>query len=660
MDIKIPHSLLTQFLETKASPETIAHDLSLCGPTVDQLHHRKSDDLYDLEIITNRIDSASAFGVAREAAAILPEFGHKAKLLNNPYQNQLTDLGQLPSNQPIKLQILDSSLIPRFTAITLSNVEIKPSPKQTQDWLELSGQRPLNNVIDVTNELTLKYGQPVHVFDLDKITNQTMVLRESKKGEKILTLDGRTHILKGGDIVIEDGAKNLIDLCGIIGGGLSNVDDHTKNILLFVQIYEPKHIRRTSLYTQERTLAAQIFEKSPDPELVLPILIEGVRLLTLRANAKISSNLLDIYQKPKASKPIILDFNWLNRFIGIDLKAQKINSILNQLGFTTKLINQDKISVSTPSWRKNDINTKEDLAEEITRIYGYFRLPSILPANIIPNTQTDPLLKNEYQARSYLSNLGFTEIYNLSLVSQELFASTNLELDPKLVLNNPLSSEYQYLRTSLIPSLLTNLANNRGKTEPPLKIFELSHTYHSNNKTLPNETSTLTLATYGLDFLESKGHLEALAKHLHFDLHFNPLTSPSKPFIQNQSAKIYSDKTLLGIIGVIDPVTTTNFSLQETTIIIDLDFNKLNLKIDPIHHFTPVPRFASIFEDITISSTKPVGNLLSNLQQAHPFIINVSYLSSHQHNHTFHLEFNDPKGNLTQDQVNKIKTTIKG
>ena len=379
MDIKLPHSLLKEFLDTSARPEQIAKSLSLCGPTVDRITSYKNDYLYHIEVITNRIDSASAFGIAREAAAILPQFKYKAKIKNDPYQLNLKQLGDLPKNSPLNLQILDNSLIPRFTAIALTNTQVKPSPKPVQDWLNLSGLRPLNNVIDITNELTLKYGQPVHAFDLDKIANQQLILRESKKGESITTLDGRVHHLQGGDIVIQDGSGRLIDLCGIMGGQSSAIDSNTKNVLLFVQTYEPKHIRKTSLYTQERTLAAQIFEKRPDPELVLPTLIAGVKLLEQRANAIISSNLIDLYPDPAKNKTINLDLNWLNQFAGISLKPTQVSSILKKLGFTSKSITSQVLRVTVPSWRHHDINLTQDLAEEIIRIHGYFLLTSNLP-----------------------------------------------------------------------------------------------------------------------------------------------------------------------------------------------------------------------------------------------------------------------------------------
>ena len=182
-----------------------------------------------------------------------------------------------------------------------------------------------------------------------------------------------------------------------MGGQSSAIDSNTKNVLLFVQTYEPKHIRKTSLYTQERTLAAQIFEKRPDPELVLPTLIAGVKLLEQRASAIISSNLIDLYPDPAKNKTINLDLNWLNQFAGISLKPTQVSSILKKLGFTSKSITSQVLRVTVPSWRHHDINLTQDLAEEIIRIQAISAYhPTYL--HHYPQYQTNPLLHHEYQA----------------------------------------------------------------------------------------------------------------------------------------------------------------------------------------------------------------------------------------------------------------------
>ena len=660
MDIKLSHKLLSQFLETKATPKKIAKTLSLCGPTVDRLHQVSGDTIYDIEVITNRIDSASAFGIAREAVSILPQFGLKARLKNNPYQLKLKDLGHLPKNPPVKVIIKDKTLVPRFTCISLKNIVVKPSPKNVQKILKNSGLRPLNNLVDISNELTLKYGQPVHVFDLDKIKDGVMIVRESKAGEKILTLDGKTHTLKGGDIIIEDGQGNLIDLCGIMGGGLSSVNKNTKNVLLFVQNYEPKRIRKTSLYTQERTLAAQIFEKSPDKELVLPVLIEGVKLIKERASGEISSNLIDIYSQTFKAHSIELSLNWLNQFTGITLKKQKVTSILTNLGFKVTSSNSDKLICQVPSWRSQDISIKEDLAEEITRIYGYFRLPSVLPTSTLEDIRPEKILDTEKKLKHKLLALNFTEIYNLSLVSKELYEKAKIDIDPSLKLANPLSSEHEYLRRSLIPNLLQNLKDNQDHQKEPISIFELANIYlPRGQKDLPEEKPILTMITDKTSFRHHKGLVESLLQNLKIkDLKFKPFHHESLFWDSGSSAHIYSNNQYLGILGKPTSQVINNFQLKGQVFISNLDVSIISGLSSSIHHGQPLPKYPPVIEVVTISTNLSVGKLIEKIKQISRLITQVIYQESYNNKHTFKLHFSHPQRNLTQKEVNQLKTKI--
>lgn len=678
MDIKITHTLLKQYLDTKATPAQISDCLSLCGPTVERLEKTKNDYIYDFEIITNRIDSASAFGIAREAAAILPQFGIKADLISDPnktlslLKSQIASLKPKPIQDQIKVIIKDKSLVPRFSAIIIDNLKVKDSPKETCEMLTNLGQRPLNNLIDITNELTIKFGQPCHIFDLDKIKDQTLILRESKKGEQITTLDGKKHTLKGADLVIEDGEGRLIDLCGVMGGDLSKVDQNTKRALLFVQTYEPKHIRVTSLYTNERTLAAQIFEKSPDPEMVLPVLAEGVKLLLQRAGGNIASTILDIYEGKEAPKEIVLNLAWLNKFTGVNINPTQVKTILKDLGFSIKLKKEDLL-VTPPSYRDNDITIKQDLAEEIMRVYGLHKLPDTLPITNLPAesagipTQTEPLLSWEYKTRLFLSNIGFTEIYNLSLVGKDLFGKANLPIDPSVKIKNPLSQDQAYMRRSLIPSSLQVLEDNRGKAELPIRIFELSNIYLPQSKGLPAESADLpdehpilTITTQGDDYRHAKGYLESFLDHLQIkEVIFETMTEDSSIFDKDKTAHIYHKSHYLGLIGEAKDSVKINFALdpQVPTVITNLDFAEVAKHASNIHHFTRISQSSDIIEDVNIKSDKPIGDLLHSIKQQ-KYIVKVIYLNSHQKNHTFRIHFNNPNKQLEQAEVNKIKESL--
>jgi phenylalanyl-tRNA synthetase beta chain len=660
MDIKLSHKLLTQFLDTKATPKQIAHSLSLSGPTIDRIHKVKGDTIYDVEIISNRIDSISAFGIAREAVSILPQFNLKAKLKNDPYKLTLKDLGSLPSKPPVKVIIKNKTLVPRFTCISLENVTVKPSPKATQKILTSQGQRPLNNVVDISNELTLKYGQPVHVFNLDKIKKNTMVIRSSVNNEKITTLDDKILVLKGDDIVIEDGDQNLIDLCGIMGGKLSQVDQNTKNVLLFVQTYEPNRIRQTSLYTQQRTLAAQIFEKSPDPELVLPVLIKGVELLKERASAVPSSQVLDYHPKPYKPHSIPLSLAWLNQLAGLTFSQTKVSRILKSLGFKVSPQTKDKILCQVPSWRQKDILIKEDLAEEILRIYGYYRLPSTLPTTKLTHPKKDQVLVTEKRIKYHLLSLNFTEIYNSSLVSQKLFDKTKMNIKPSVELKNPLSIDHQYLRRSLIPSLLQNIEDNQKHSPQSLSLFELSNIYiPRGEKDLPDENPVLTFITHHLDFRSHKGITESLLKHLNVPkVNFKNIHEDSLLWDRYQSAQAYSGTDYLGIIGKPTPQVLNNFDLTTSVYVSNLCVETLSKLGSSRHQLTPLPKHSSIVETLTVQTNLKIGDIVKKIKNTSTLLTQITYLESYQNKHTFRLIFSHPKKSLTQKEVNQLKTKI--
>ncbi|KKU80673.1 MAG: Phenylalanine-tRNA ligase beta subunit, partial [Candidatus Gottesmanbacteria bacterium GW2011_GWA1_47_8] len=605
MDIKLPYSLLAEYIDTSAPVMKVVEALTLCGPTVDRVTPVGKDAVLDIEVITNRVDMASAFGIAREAAAILPQFGIAAKLKNNPYRNLQLAIPPAENQLPLKVQILDQSLVSRFSCLCLEDVVVGASAPDTVIMLEKAGLHSVNNVVDISNELTLRLGQPVHIFDYDKLLGNKMILRESRKGEKITTLDGRQHTLLGKDIVIEDGQGRLVDLCGIIGGQLSMVDENTHRVVLFVQTYEPKRIRRTSLYTQNRTLAAQIFEKNPDPALVIPTLNQGVALLTARTGAKVAGKLIDIKARLKQPAKIKLSLAWLNQLAGIEVSAINIRSILKRLGFT--VVGNNTLTVSVPTWRVHDIKLKQDLAEEVLRVMGYFRWPSHFPCTFLDKFDEEPILRLETKIKHFLAAVGFCEVYNYSLVNKTDLAQNDIAKTGAIALRNPLSADYTHLRTSLIPGVLSALAFNAPLAEK-LLIFELSNVYLGwDGEHLPEERPMLVLSGWSIDFRELKGYLESLFSHLHA----SPVT-----FRENDSqylgpaADIFIDNVLVGHIGLSKPGIAHHFRLPVCPLV-ELDLRQVLLRAFVPSQYQPVSIFPPVVEEVTIASKLSVGELLA-------------------------------------------------
>ena len=512
MNIKITYNWLLEYLDTDATPDQVSEYLSLCGPSIESIEKVGNDYVFDIEVISNRIDYASVFGIAQEAAAILPMFGKKAKFKTNPLKEYKFKniVGVDPRvDQKLTVKIIDPKLCPRFTAIVIENVKIAPSPKFISERLVACGIKSINNVVDISNYLMLALGQPVHTFDYDQIKGATMIMRESKKGEKVISLDEKEVTLPGGDIVMEDGSGRLIDLCGIMGGLNSAITEKTKNIVLFVQTYDKTRIRKTTMTTGVRTIAATFFEKGLDPERVEPTLVYGVELLEKYAGGKIGSKLYDIYPNPIKEKKIEINYELFEKKIGIKIEPKKINEILTNLGF---IVEVDQITV--PSFRTNDIDIPEDVIEEVARVYGYHNIPSVLqPAMYVSQPKDmEDLFVFQNRIKIFLKHLGLNEVINYSMISKGMIEDGGLKVEEHLRLSNSISEDIEYLRISLLPSLTKNIKENQGNKDV-LKLFEIAKVYLPKKGDLPNEVYKVGIAT-NTDFSDLKGIVEAIYKEL--------------------------------------------------------------------------------------------------------------------------------------------------
>ena len=356
MNIKITHNWLKEYLETDTNPEEIQKYLSLCGPSVERFEKRGNDYIYDIEVTSNRIDTASVYGIAREAAAILPRFNIKARL--KPFQ--LTEPKKI--NNPLPLSINDSShLCKRILAIVIDNVQVAPSPHYIRDRLHAANIRSLNNLVDITNYVMTEIGYPTHVFDYDRIHTQKFILRYAKQNEEIITLDKKKYHLNEEDIIIDDGTGRVIDLPGIMGTDNSVVTSKTKRVIFFMESNNPQAIRKSSLRYGIRTVAATINEKSPDPETAKLALLRGIDLFQKIAKGTVASNIIDLYPALQKIHTIDLSHEFINERIGVELRKDSIDQILKNLQFTIEYKTETIFSVTPPSYRALDITIPEDI-----------------------------------------------------------------------------------------------------------------------------------------------------------------------------------------------------------------------------------------------------------------------------------------------------------
>ncbi len=648
MDIKIVDSHLREHLETNAKPMDIAKALSLTSASIENvMPFGKNDFVYSVEITTNRVDMASVIGLAREASVVLPYFGFHAKLLplkmvNVKSKTNQTNSGQTKENPPLHITV-DQTLVRRICGIIL-DVKRKESPQYIKERLEASGIRSLNNLVDITNYVMLEVGHPCHVFDYDRLKNNTLVIRASKKGEKIVTLDRKEHVLPGGDIVADNGEGEIIDLLGIMGTANSVVTDKTKRILFFFDNNDPWRMRKTSMGLGIRTDAAALNEKGVDPELAMVGLERGVSLYKQVADGEVVSEVIDLYYKRPQSKTITVTMSEVNALIGVEVSQDKADKILTALGFSVQK-DSSSLLVGVPSWREGDVIIPEDVIEEIARIYGYHNIPTSLPPFSSHSFyhQSDNQFFWEQKIKDSCKYWGLTEVYTYSMVSETLFEGP---LKDAITLKNPLDTDHVYMRQTLTPSMLQVLADNKGREE--IRIFEIANIYKKSKQSkLPSETRSISFVLKGHmgTFAHAKGIIEQLFHELG---------------IENE---VFTDSDLGGIgasILLADKHLGTIEVMENDLVTAELDFEMLLKYATAKKVYTPLSKYPPITEDIAfiLDETIKTGDIIDTIQSIDTLIVNVALLDAYERSRTFHIVYQDKQRNLTTGEIGEIHKKI--
>jgi len=670
MNILIPSSWLSDFLKTKASTEEIARYLSLCSQSVEKIHQSDNGDkILEIEITSNRPDCLSVIGIAREANAALKSNGFASSFL--PPKKEKINLTSLPK-LPLKVTITPSSICPRFCALLIENVKVGSSPKIIRERIEKAGIRAIDNVVDVSNYLMIETGQPIHTFDYDKILGQKMMMRLSKKGETVTTLDGVERKLPGGDIIIADGSGRLIDLCGIMGAKNSAIDQNTRRVLFFVQAYDPVLIRRTSMFLGHRTEAAMRFERGIDLEAIPEVIFRGAKLIAQNASGKIASQLVDIYPHKKSPKIISLNFAKAVKIINAPLKPEKMIESLKMLEFKLQKRTKEGATFSVPSFRSEDISCQEDLVEEIARLYGYFNLKSILPPlpeNLTPPPEKpdlskkgkfEPLFSWEKKAKTYLCHQGLWESFSYSFLSQELI-NKGLIKKPYLRLKNPISAEFAYLRNSLFPSLLQTISQNQANF-PQISFFELANTYLSQRNNLPHEKRQLAVLSPEKNIFKVKGIIEGLFLEMGIkNYSFAPQKKEESPWAEEkEGVQIIAHQKPVGFLGFIDPQILNNFQTKIPLVGFVLDFEKLAQEATTAKTYSPLSSFPPVIEDLTFSFPPKtyLGPVITTVKTTSSLIKKVEITSAFSNHRTFRLTYQHPRRNLNSNEVKKLREKI--
>jgi phenylalanyl-tRNA synthetase beta chain len=655
MNIYIPHYWLLEHLETDADPQTIASCLSLCGPSVERIETIESEPVYDIEITTNRVDMMSVRGIAREAAAILPEFGIKASL--KPAKDALLDTISTPLGIDI---VNDPRLNHRILAIKIANVQIAPSPQWLQKRLLQVGQRPLNNIIDVTNYVMWEIGHPIHAFDYDRLEAKKIIVRTANPGESFVTLDNNTHTTVGGEVIYDDGTGTIIDLPGIMGTANTVVTNETKNVLLWVEANDGQKIRFTSMKHALRSQAAVLNEKHVDPTLGKNAIERATQLTLEIAQGAIGSTLYDEYPSPNDPQPISLEKKKLESYMGIAMEPERIQTILEHLGFavnTTGSTNEKVFIVTPPSYRATDVTIAQDVIEEIARIWGYHNFPSVVMDTAIPDNPDQYNFFLEHHIKTWLAGWGAQEVYTYSMVSKKLATQSGYAVPEHITIKNPLNDEYEYMRRTLLPSLAEVARKNPHNSRA---LFELQNIYIPNSDTdkenaLPQEALMLSLLMPN-SYSKLKGIVEALFQKLHIESVFIPDSAQQNVcFDLNTTARIQTKSgQMLGMIGRVSD------NLGDHIYGAEIDYKELAKHHRLYPHAIKITANPPIIEDLTFTlpHNSYVGMVSATIQEASSLIESVTIKSTYHQNVTFTLTYRSLTENLSNEMIEPVRKQI--
>ena len=489
--MKIVYDWLKEFVDVPAPAAELRTRLSLAGVAVDAIEESAAGAVLDAEITANRPDCLGHYGVAREVAAIY-------RTAVKPLQPKLAEAAEKASDAA-RVEIQAPDLCGRYTARVLRGVKIQPSPDWLRKRLEAIGQNSINNVVDVTNYVMFELGQPLHAFDLDKLAEKRIVVRQARAGEKIRTLDGAERSLAKDMCVIAD-ASRAVAIAGVMGGSESEIGFASRNILLESAWFDPISVRRTSKALGLRTEASYRFERGADLEMAELASRRAAELIQQVGGGEILAGVVDVYPRREAPAKISVSRKEILRVMGADVPDRDIEEILGALGFQparkdTSASPDAVWECVRPSWR-GDVARGIDLIEEIARHYGYDKFPPRLPAAKQPAHRL-PHAEALDRLRERLIAQGYQEIVSIPLVDvrrDEIFRAEGV--DPA-VIGNPLAEDASVMRSTGVVGMIGALEWNLNHSQRNLRLFEIGKAYELRAGE-PVETPVLTLGASGL------------------------------------------------------------------------------------------------------------------------------------------------------------------
>ncbi|MFC1595668.1 phenylalanine--tRNA ligase subunit beta [Candidatus Margulisiibacteriota bacterium] len=638
------------------------------------------DAVLDISILPNRPDCMSMIGVAREVAAVL---GNELKgrpappqILRSAAQN---DVQQPTTNhQPLttKITVQSPNLCPRYMGQVMNEVTIKESPLWLKQRLSLSGIRPINNVVDITNYVLLEHGQPMHAFDLEKINGdegqKQIVIRRAGDGEKIQTLDETEKELSSDNMVIAD-SKGTIALAGVMGGAGSEISEGTTAVFLESAFFNPVSVRKTAMKLGYRTESSARFERGVEWNCVEAGLRRAIEMLKQFADAKPAGEIIDVFERAPETIEIAFRPQRINKVLGMDLPESEITDGLASLGFE---FSDGKVIV--PSWRDNDVTREADIVEEVARITGYDKLPATLPKSggvDLLDLTGESFIEN---VRQCLTGQGLNEITTFSLVSPEMTAP---EKDRAVKVANPLNNDESILRTCMLPGILKVLQLNMSRQIDDVRIFEAGKIYlkgASQQQYVENERLTVAILNKNTDYYGIKGVLENLLEALKVEgAEFVTVSEANdretatiriSEFHPGKTAIIKLGDQVLGVCGQIHPAVLDKYKFNTPVLVFDLDLGILKDQRQKAA-YKPFSRFPSSTQDIAFMVKKETAHkdIVTAIRSASNYLVeNIELFDRYEGDPVpegwvsmaYSITYRDPEKTLVEKEVIEVHKKI--
>ncbi len=550
------------------------------------------DTVVEFEITNNRPDCYSIIGLAREAAAAF----HKPMRHHEP---EVKGSGAGSIFDHLDVEVEATQLCSRYTARMVANVKIGPSPKWLRQRLRANGVRPINNIVDITNYVMLEYGQPMHAFDYRYVSSGKIIVRESREGETLTTLDGNLRQLKPGMLVIADQDKP-IGLAGIMGGENSEILDDTTTVVFESANFDGTSIRQTALALGMRTESSGKFEKHLDPLMALPAIQRACELVELLECGDVLDGVVDILGEIPAPRTIPLEPEKINALLGTDISREDMELYLNRLEIPV-----ENGMIQVPSWRP-DLVLTADIAEEVGRSYGYNEIP-VTSFSTATQGGYSPMMRFENAAGNLCRALGYSEIITYSFVSPSIFDQIRLPQDSPLrkalKIQNPLGEDTSIMRTVALPSMLDILSRNSAYHNKAAKLYELAKVYlPKEGQALPEEPKHLVLGTYGAGetFFTLKGELEAVFSGLRLPKAEYEAWTDHPSYHPGRCARVTIGGQEVGVLGQVHPLVAKNYGIDTEIYAAEIDFSSLLSMQLPEPTYTPLPKYPTVSRDLAL------------------------------------------------------------